>query len=68
MLPREDLSDDIIGDEFSFMELSEHPLGECKGDGFQVDIREWGEDTVVPVAVGDDTVKVRVWFDKLTTG
>jgi hypothetical protein len=28
VLLSEDLSDDIIGDEFAFMELSEHPFGE----------------------------------------
>lgn len=27
VLPRDDLNDDIIGDEFAFIELIAHPLG-----------------------------------------
>jgi hypothetical protein len=50
----------IVSDEFLLMELCEYPLSKGLLKCFKVYLCEPGEYAVFPVAVSEETVKVRV--------
>jgi hypothetical protein len=56
MILREDLRYIIVGDKLSLVELREDPFSEGILYGFNVYLRKPGEDSVLPVPVGEESV------------
>ena len=60
MFLREDLRYDIVSDELLFVELCEHSFPEGLSKHFEVNLWESGKYALSPVAVGKESMKVRM--------
>ena len=56
----------IVSDELSLVERREHPFSEGFLDSFEVYLSESAESTILPVAVSEESVQVRVIVQRLT--
>ena len=60
MVLRQYLRHGIVSDKLPLVELSEDPFSEGILDCFEVYLREPGEDAILPVAVSEESVQMRM--------